>query len=43
MGNSPQMTRWTSAHVIRELKGCPTMSADEQIEQARADSRGRLA
>src|SRR4051812_44708614 len=40
MGHSPQMTVATYAHVIRELKGLPRVSAEEQIERAR-ESRGR--
>jgi hypothetical protein len=34
------MTLATYAHVIRELKGVPRVSAEEQIEQAR-QARGR--
>jgi integrase len=40
MGHSPQMTLATYAHVIRELKGLPRVSAEEQIERAR-EARGR--
>jgi len=40
MGHSPQMTLATYAHVIRELKGLPRVSAEDQIEQAR-QARGR--
>jgi integrase len=40
MGHSPQMTVMTYTHVIRELKGEPRVSAEEQIEQARSDRRG---
>ena len=40
MGHSPQMTITTYAHVIRELKGLPSLSAEEQIDQAR-EARGR--
>jgi integrase len=40
MGHSPQMTVMTYTHVIRELKGEPRVSAEEQIEQARSRSRG---
>jgi integrase len=40
MGHSPQMTLATYAHVIRELKGLPRVSAEDQIEQAR-EARGR--
>lgn len=35
MGHSPQMTLMTYTHVIRELKGEPAVSAEEQIERAR--------
>jgi hypothetical protein len=40
MGHSPQMTLATYAHVIRELKGLPRVSAENQIEQGR-EARGR--
>jgi len=43
MGHSPQMTVSTYAHVIRELKGEPVVSAGEQIETARAGSMVREA
>lgn len=43
MGHSPQMTLSTYAHVIRELKGEPGVSAEEQIEQARRESARRKA
>jgi hypothetical protein len=36
------MTLATYAHVIRELKGLPRASAEDQIEQAR-EARGRHA
>jgi integrase len=42
MGHSPQMTIGTYAHVIRELKGEPAVSAEQQIEAARQDNGGRL-
>jgi integrase len=42
MGHSPQMTVGTYAHVIRELKGQPVLSAEDQIERARRESGGRL-
>jgi integrase len=42
IGHSPQMTVGTYTHVIRDLKGLPAMSAEEQIEKARADRRRRL-
>jgi hypothetical protein len=42
MGNSPQMTVMTYTHVIRELKGEPRVSAEEQIERARRNSGGTL-
>jgi integrase len=38
MGHSPQMTLGTYAHVIRELKGEPRVSAEKQIELARRDA-----
>jgi integrase len=38
MVHSPQMTLSTYAHVIRELKGEPVVSAEEQIVQARRKS-----
>jgi hypothetical protein len=38
MSHSPQMTLTTYAPVIRELKGEPVVSAEEQIEQARRGS-----
>jgi len=41
MGHSPAMTLATYAHVIRELKGLPALSAAEQIDEARG-ARGRL-
>jgi hypothetical protein len=34
------MTVMTYTHVIRELKGEPRVSAEEQIEKARSRSRG---
>ena len=40
MGHSPQMTVRTYAHVIRELKGEPRVSAEEQIERARREVGG---
>jgi hypothetical protein len=36
------MTVSTYTHVIRELKGQPTMAAEDQIEEARRDAGGRL-
>jgi integrase len=42
MGHSPAMTLNTYAHVIRELKGEPIVSAEEQIERARRDRPGRF-
>jgi integrase len=42
LGHSPQMTISTYAHVIRELKGMPTMPVEEQIQEARKKARGRL-
>ena len=41
MGHSPAMTLGTYAHVIRELKGEPIVSAEEQVERARRESPGR--
>ena len=40
IGHSPQMTAMTYMHVIRELKGEPPLSAEEQIEQTRSERRG---
>ena len=42
MGHSPAMTLGTYTHVIRELKGEPIVSAEEQIEEARRKGRGRF-
>jgi hypothetical protein len=42
MGHSRQMTIGTYAQVIRELKGEPVVSAEEQVEQARQENGGRL-
>jgi hypothetical protein len=42
MGRSPAMTLNTYAHVIRELKGEPVVSAEEQVERARRDRPGRF-
>jgi hypothetical protein len=42
MGHSPQMTVGTYSHVIRELKGQPVVSAEQQIERARVEDGGRL-
>jgi hypothetical protein len=42
MGHSPQMTVGTYAHVIRDLKGQPVVSAEEQIERVRQASGGHL-
>ncbi|MBA2581318.1 MAG: tyrosine-type recombinase/integrase [Thermoleophilaceae bacterium] len=39
MGHSPQMTVNTYTHVIRELRGLPALSAEEQILQAREQPR----
>lgn len=36
MGHNPQMTVGTYTHVIRELKGSPALSAEEQILEARS-------
>ena len=45
LGHSPQMTLSTYTHVIRELKGQPAMSAEEQILAARCPqvAHGRVA
>jgi integrase len=42
MGHSPAMTLNTYAHVIRELKGEPVVSAEEQVERARRELSGRF-
>jgi integrase len=42
MGHSPAMTPGTYAHVIRELKGEPVVSAEEQVERARRKLPGRF-
>ncbi len=42
MGHSPAMTLNTDSHVIRELKGEPVVSAEEQVERARRDLPGRF-
>ncbi len=42
LGHAPAMTIGTSTHVIRELKGEPIVSAEEQIERARRDLPGRF-
>jgi integrase len=42
MGHAPAMTIGTYTHVIRELKGEPMGAAEEQIQQARDERRGRL-
>jgi integrase len=42
MGHSPAMTLNTYSHVIRELKGEPIVSAEEQVEQARGERPGRF-
>jgi integrase len=41
MGHSPAMTIRNYTHVIRELKGEPIVSAEDQIEKAREDLPGR--
>jgi integrase len=38
LGHAPQMTLATYAHVMRELRGTPALSAEAQIQAAR-DSR----
>jgi integrase len=42
MGHSPAMTLNTYSHVIRELKGEPAVSAEEQVERARRELPGRF-
>jgi integrase len=42
MGHAPAMTLGTYTHVIRELKGEPIISAEEQIQKARRESAGRF-
>jgi integrase len=42
MGHAPAMTIGTYTHVIRELKGEPIVAAEEQIQQAREERRGRF-
>jgi len=42
MGHAPAMTLGTYTHVIRELKGEPIVSAEEQIEEARKKRGGRF-
>lgn len=39
LGHSPQMTLLTYAHVMRELKGLPALSAEDQIQAAREARR----
>jgi integrase len=41
LGHAPQMTLSTYAHVMRELKGLPPLSAEDQIQAAR-DARRPL-
>jgi hypothetical protein len=41
MGHAPAMTIGTYTHVIRELKGEPIVSAEEQIQRARDERPGR--
>jgi integrase len=40
MGHAPQMTVMTYTHVIRELRGEPRTSAEQQIQRARRNARG---
>ena len=42
MGHSPAMTLGTYAHVIRELKGEPVVSAELQVQRARRKLAGRF-
>jgi integrase len=42
MGHSPAMTLGTYAHVIRELKGEPVVSAEKQVQRARRKLAGRF-
>jgi integrase len=41
MGHAAAMTIGTYTHVIRELKGEPLVPAEEPIERAREERRGR--
>jgi integrase len=34
LGHAPQMTLSTYAHVMRELRGLPPLTAEEQIQAA---------
>ncbi len=43
LGHSPVMTLETYSHVMRELKGAPLVSAEEQVRQARAERGERSA
>jgi integrase len=42
LGHSPQMTLTTYAHVMRELRGLPSLSTEEQIQAARASRRPKV-
>ena len=39
LGHSSQMTLSTYAHVMRELKGLPPLSAEDQVQAARNSRR----
>ena len=39
LGHAPQMTLSTYAHVMRELKGLPPLSVEDQIQAAREAGR----
>ncbi|MDQ3730109.1 MAG: site-specific integrase [Actinomycetota bacterium] len=43
LGHSPIMTLDTYSHVMRELKGAPTLSAEEQVRKARSQRSERSA
>ena len=42
LGHSPHMTLNTYSHVIRELRGTPTASAENEVLTARTTARGAL-
>jgi len=43
LGHSPQMTLNTYTHVIRELRGAPATSAEDEVLAARSTNRGALS
>ena len=43
LGHSPAMTLATYSHVIRELKGENTLSAEDQVARARKDRVTRVS